>query len=119
MPRNVIGEPPFPVKVLDTDNPVTWAEVNTLLGEAEGVSLCIRSQNGPAKRGGYFFHFQRVGTHFQIMDFERKPIDLLDADALVRLINHASGRQFDSEMLTYCQTVVNLRQDQTVAETDV
>lgn len=117
MPRNVIGAPPFGVRTLDTDVPLTLHHLHDALGEQLGVSLCVRSANGPNNRGGYFFHFERAGTQFLVRDFERNVIGTLEPNELVRLINHVSGRQFDADMLTYCQSVVNFRQDQIAAET--
>ena len=117
MPRNVIGAPPFGMRTLDSDLPLSLHHLQDALGEQLGVSLCIRSANGPDNRGGYFFHFERARTKFLVRDFEKNEIGFLEPDELVRFINHVSGRQFDADMLTYCQSEVNFRQDQIAPET--
>ena len=117
MPRNIIGAPPFVVRTLDTDEPLTLAQLQNALGESPAVSLCVRSVSGPNNRGGYFFHFQRAATGFLVCDFEKNAIGVLEPPDLVRFINHVSGRRFDPEMLSFCQSVVNFRQDQIAAET--
>lgn len=117
MARKVLNSPPFEVRILDTDEPITLHQLRDALGERPGVSLCVRSANGLSNRGGYFFHYERSGPSFLVRDFEANVIDILEPDALVRFINHVSGRKFDAQMLSYCQLVVNLRQDKIVPET--
>lgn len=112
MPRNEIGNTPFSIRTLDSDQPLTLQHIRENLGDALGVSLCIRSVNGPTNRGGYFFHFRRNNADFQVLDIENNLIGTLNPDDLVRFINHVSGRQFDADMLLYCQSEVNFRQDQ-------
>jgi hypothetical protein len=112
MARNVIGNAPFEVSTIDTDSPINEQQVRNALGSKHGVSLCVRSASGPEKRGGYFFHIQVAGADFNLLDFEGHKIDCLVAPRLIRFINHASGRLFDSEMLTYSQSVINFREDQ-------
>ena len=116
MPRNLIGNAPFAVKTLDTDTPIKREQIEALLSNSNAVSVCVRTVNGPAKRGGYFFHVERSSTKFFIRDFEGVRIDELEGEKLVRFINHASGRLFDLEMLEYCQSVINFREDQIHAE---
>jgi hypothetical protein len=118
MPKNIIGAPPFPVQTLDKDEALNLEEITAAIGNSDGVSLCVRSANGPLNRGGYFFHLEPVGDRFSIYDFAGKPIGTLEPNDLVRFVNHVSGRLFDREMLHYCQTEVNFRQDQTVGETE-
>lgn len=112
MPRNVIGASPYAVRTLDVDRSVTVDDITPLLTGNTGVSLCVRSANGHAQRGGYFFHIKRNGANYQICDFEKNEACAFDAAQLVRFINHVSGRQFDAEILNHCQTVINFRQDQ-------
>lgn len=38
-------------------------------------------------------------------------IDTFSISALIKFINHASGRVFDQGMLSYCQQTVNFRVD--------
>lgn len=111
MPRNIIGAAPFEVKVIDSDAPLSLKDITCALGAARGVSICVRSSKGPAKRGGYFFHYAHDGDKYQIFDFEKHLIATLTPDTLLRLVNHASGRQFDDGILNFCQTVINFRQD--------
>lgn len=118
MPRNVIGEAPFAVRTLDTDGPVTIDQITTAIRGQRGVSLCVRSANGPANRGGYFFHIKPSKGGYLVCDFEKIPVDTFDGNTLARFVNHVSGRHFDNDMLLYCQSVVNFRQDQTDDETD-
>jgi len=113
MPRNVIGNTPFTLRVVDSDRPLSSAEISAQLHGQTSMTLLVRSEAGPANRGGYFFHIERVETGYQIYDFEKSPVAILEAERLIRFINHTSGRQFDEEMLLFCQSVVNLRQDQT------
>lgn len=119
MPRNIIGASPYPVQVIDTDTPLDAVQLLSCLGDAPGVSLCVRSAQGPQRRGGYFFHFARAGEQFLLSDFENNPVGPLEPTELVRFINHVSGRLFDPEMLHFCQSVVNFRQDQTTDDLEV
>ena len=122
MAKNSIGKPPFTLKVLDKDEPLTMDDIDKLLKSTKGaVSLCLRSKEGHKDRGGYFFHFQKLpeGQTYRVIDFERNEIATLKSDHLVSFLNHVSGRRFDPEIHTYCQQVVNLRQDQKKYETGV
>ncbi len=112
MPRNIIGKSPFPVKTIETDQPLALDDITSKLGKARGISLCVRTNSGHKNRGGYFFHIEKTDDDFCIIDFEKNLIAKLTARQLVRFINHVSGRQFDTEMLTFCQNVVNFKQDQ-------
>lgn len=113
MPRNVIGQPPFGLRVIDTDEALTQEDIMQCLEASGSVSLCIRSAQGHPRRGGYFFHLrQDQNQRFIIHDFAGQAIDSLDLKSLTRFINHVSGRMFDREMLVYCERVVNFNQDQ-------
>jgi hypothetical protein len=118
MPKNIIGNSPFAIRTIDTDDPVDAQSLQAAIGERSGVSLCIRSANGPVQRGGYFLHVRREGDLFAILDFEGHRLDSLPIDSIVRLANHVSGRRFDQEMLAYCASVINLRQDEIAGEQD-
>lgn len=113
MPKNVLGETPFPLRVIDTDSPLSLEQILGLFHGENAATILVRSEHGPAKRGGYFFHTERSENLFQIFDFERNPIAKLSGDRLTRFINHASGRRFDDEMLLFCQSVVNFKLDET------
>ena len=111
MPRNPLGRIPFRLQVLDLEGAFTEAHLEQLLKQTPSVSLCLRTASGAEERGGFFFHFERVGAGFELFDFQHTKVDTLDRRHLVALINHVSGRRFSEEMLRYCQTVINLRQD--------
>ena len=112
MPRNVIGQPPFELCVIDSDEPLTQRDIIRSLDPSGSVSLCIRSGQGHERRGGYFFHLrQDQNQRFVINDFAGKAIDSVDLEFLTRFVNHVSARVFDREMLAYCQRTVNLSQD--------
>jgi hypothetical protein len=112
MPRNVIGNAPYPVRTIDSDNPITFAQLADIVGTAEGASICLRSATGHQNRGGYFFHFRPHENDFKLLDFVGHEVVRLSPEHLAKFINHASGRVFDEEMLIFSQSVVNLRQDQ-------
>lgn len=112
MPKNIIGQPPYKVRTLDTDRLINSKDINAFFLRSNSVSLCIRTESGHAERGGYFFHIKNKGNTYQIYDFEKKEVCTFSSTELVRFINHVTGRQFDPEMLNYCQTVINIRQDQ-------
>lgn len=122
MARNTIGDAPFPVCGIESDAPLSVERVIQAVDEAGGsASLCVRSVHGHANRGGYFCHVEKIegGQRYRIYDFERHPVATLEPEYLVRFINHISGRQFDGEMLVFCQETVNIRLDQTEGGADV
>jgi hypothetical protein len=112
MPRNVIGSSPFPLETLELDRPITLEDIRNKLGKRMGVSLCVRSLKGHENRGGYFFHIEKDKANYRILNFKKDVIGILSPEQLVRFVNHVSGRQFDEEMLLYCQAEVNFKQDQ-------
>jgi hypothetical protein len=114
MPRNPLGKAPFPLRMLDTDDPMAEKDLLSNLRSAGGsVTLCIRSVRGHSDRGGFFFNICVAEDGlYQILDFKGSEIDRLPMESLVRLVNHVSGRKFDQDMWVYCQTVLNFRQDQ-------
>jgi len=116
MPRNVIGDPPFPPIVLfDESRDFTVNDLERISRERpDGVSICVRYPEGRENRGGYFFHFalsqERVGE-FQVFDFERRPVKIFPAASLVEFINHCTGRRFDERVFVLCQTELNFLKD--------
>lgn len=119
MPRNIIGEPPFDVLTIDSDVALNISDIEQAMEDRTGVSVCVRSATGHERRGGYFFHIERAEQDYNVFDFEKNLVGTLNPTDLMRFINHVSGRLFDQDMLTYCQSVVNLRQDQTAPDTEV
>lgn len=112
MPRNIIGASPFPVQTIELDRPLTLDDILGKLRNAPGVSLCVRTASGHKNRGGYFFHIEKANSDYRILDFNKNVVATLTPQRLVRFVNHVSGRQFDTEMLLFCQSVVNFKQDQ-------
>ena len=113
MARNIIGSLPFTLYTIDTDNEILKTELESIFSRYPQVSLCVRSQSGPPDRGGYFFHFEinPNGNTVNLYDITHTNIDTLSLDTAVRFLNHASGRKYDEEMLRYCQSYVNFKQD--------
>lgn len=116
MPKNVIGDPPFPpVEVIDKNDLFTRADLDSILSKRpNGATICLRYEDGPHERGGYFFHFspsKDVGK-FTIYDFEKRPVKDFSPEALVAFINHCSGRQFDNPSFILCQTELNFLKDE-------
>ena len=116
MPRKVLHTPPFPVLIVDRDEPFDEAGLFALLVHNEGRTLCVRSAAGHPNRGGYFFHVLPGPEANWLYDFEGRKVRLFDAPTLVRFMNHVCGRRFDSEMLALCQSEINLMQDETEEE---
>jgi hypothetical protein len=118
MPRNVIGEAPFPPLVLFDDDRLFAADDLRRIAETRGgngISVCIRYSEGPEKRGGYFFHFRPLpddGNSFTLFDFERRELGTFSTVQLVRFINHCTGRKFDEDAFILCQTVLNFLKDE-------
>lgn len=113
MPKNVIGKAPFPVRTVESDDPLTLPQLRAALGAGKRVTLCLRSAEGHPERGGYYFHLADVGGELALFDFEGEEVATLSPAEAVRFINHASGRRFDAEMLAFCRSTINLRRDQT------
>lgn len=106
------GPVPFPpLQLLDTDSPVEQDRLLDLLAKRRQASVLVRSESGPVQRGGYFFHIRKNPGGIEFVDFSGTPVTTLTYDEATRLINHASGRRFDPEMLVKCQRIINLRQD--------
>lgn len=118
MPRHRIGNSPFPLKRLDKDELVTLRDLEQTLAPQGMATISLRSSLGPPDRGGYFFNLRKEGDLFHIFDFEGNEVGTLTSVQIVRFVNHVSGRLFDQEMFTYCQAVVNLRQDEIGPEPD-
>ena len=113
MARNIIGSLPFTLHTVDTDNEILPTELESIFLSYPQVSLCVRSQSGHTDRGGYFFHFEinPDDNTVNLYDITRTKIDTLSLENAIRFLNHASGRKYDEEMLRYCQSYVNFKQD--------
>ncbi len=105
-------QPRFPVVTLDADGPISAGQMAPLLEGAPGVTLCVRSAQGHASRGGYFFCVSKEApTAYRVETVEGDYVASFDPSALLRFINHATGRLFDAEMLEICQNRINFRED--------
>jgi hypothetical protein len=116
MAKNTIGTAPFPpVLVLDKNEPLSDVDLQEALrGRFNGLSLCLRYETGPIKRGGYFFHIKppqdEVGL-YSVYDFERRLLTSLEFEALLRFVNHCTGRKFDENSFNLCATQLNFLTD--------
>lgn len=106
-------QPKYPIKVIDTDSPISQEQLNNAFGDSNAITLCVRSENGHPNRGGYFFCIckEQQSEEIHLETIEGDDIDMLALEQLIRFINHASGLLFDREMLTYCQNSINFRTD--------
>lgn len=112
----LFGPVPFPpLCVVDRDEAVDEVLLHLCLStRPAGLSILLRSGNGAPQRGGYFFHLSTDQEEVRFHDFEGKLLIMLSLAEAVRLINHASGRLFDAEMLDRCQREINLRHDEEI-----
>ena len=73
-----IGKTPYKLVKLDCDEIIDWDHINNLNENLEnGVSLCLRSEDGHPQRGGYFFHFIKDSTNtdkYTVYDFYKNKI---------------------------------------------
>lgn len=105
-------QPRFPVVTIDTDSPLTDTQVANKLQSVEGVTFCIRSENGHPERGGHFFCVSKRDEQEYVLEtIEGVLIDTFLLSELVVFMNHVTGLKFDKRMLTYCQNSVNFRDD--------
>jgi hypothetical protein len=114
MAKNLIGDPPFPPVVLfDHDRLFNEADLRALsLRQPDGITLCIRSPTGHAKRGGYFFHFKPMPNgDFMLYEFDSTERRAFTSADLILFINHCTGREFHEPSLLLCQTELNFRKD--------
>ncbi len=107
------GPVPYPpLSVVDRDEPVDEAWLAEQLVAAQGgVSLLLRSDDGANQRGGFFFHISLSENSVSFHDFSGLQLVSLPLAEAAKLINHASGRAYNEDMLTLCQRTINLRQD--------
>lgn len=105
-------QPHYELKTIDTDEEITYTDIQPLVDMDSGVTLCVRSKNGHINRGGYFFCVIKVADDsYQLETIEGDIVDVFTSKQLVCFINHASGKKFESEMLDYCQNSINFRAD--------
>ena len=105
-------QPKYPIKTLDTDNVISSAQITYLLSDSHQLTLCVRSENGHPNRGGYYFCISEKSTNtYDLETIEGVYVDTFSIDDLTTLINHASGKKFNREMLDYCQNSINFRTD--------
>lgn len=105
-------QPRFPLVKLDTDEPITEELLLALLNQNNGLTLCVRSLNGHANRGGHFFCIKKQEDDSILLEtMEQEYVDTFPAPSMLRFINHACGLKFDREMQLYCQNSLNFRTD--------
>lgn len=105
-------QPQYPIKTLDTDNVIQSSQVASLLSEYHQITLCVRSENGHPNRGGYYFCISKKGTNtYDLETIEGVYVDTFSLNNLTTLINHASGKMFNQQILDYCQNNINFRTD--------
>lgn len=106
-------QPKYPIKVIDTNSPISLEQLNNAFDGLKAITLCIRAENGHPNRGGHFFciHNNRHAEEMYLETIEGDNVDMFAPEQLIRLINHASGLLFDREMLIYCQNSINFRTD--------
>lgn len=105
-------QPQYPIKTLDTDNVIPSDQIASLLSTHHQITLCVRSENGHPSRGGYYFCIsEKSANTYDLETIEGVYVDTFSLDDLTTLINHASGKKFNQEMLDYCQNSINFRTD--------
>ena len=106
-------QPRYPIKVIDTNSPITLDQLHNAFGGLDAITLCVRSENGHPNRGGHFFCIYN-DPHTEEMCLETMEGDYVDTfspEWIIKLINHISGLIFDREILIYCQNNINFRAD--------
>lgn len=116
MPKKKFEGIPFsPVVSIDTDTPIVEDQVvNIFKKYPKGVTLCIRSSEGHANRGGYFFHVLPVDDDLskcELYNIEKTLVATLAVKYIILFINHCSGLDFNEWAFQFCQAVVNFRLD--------
>ncbi len=116
MPKKTLGNLPFPpMERVDTDTPIEPEALEAiLLDRPNGVSICVRSLNGPEDRGGFFFHIRPKPDNqpaYELVNFEKLVAASFDVENLAVFMNHCSGLAFDEASFQLCQTTINFRLD--------
>ncbi len=113
MAPRTFGSLPHSLELVDSDDALSRSTALALVDRHGGsVSLCVRTASGHASRGGYFFHIAKAGDDsITFSDVTGASVITLKTETALRLINHASGRVFDAEMLRLCQTTINFKED--------
>lgn len=106
-------QPQYPIKVIDTNSPITLEQLNNAFDGLDAITLCVRSENGHPNRGGHFFCIRNnlYTEEMRLETIEGDYVDTFAPEQMTRLINHISGLLFDREILTYCQNSINFRTD--------
>lgn len=104
-------QPRYPLITVDTNEPITVDQISSILDENEGVTLCVRQEDGHPNRGGHFFCIHSENGVVLLETMEQDYVDSFSVENLVRFINHASGLLFDRDMQLYCQNSLNFRDD--------
>jgi hypothetical protein len=109
---NLSQQPHYPIKTIDTDEPILSSQLIPLFTNDNGITLCVRSKSGHPQRGGYFFCITKESEDLYILEtIEGVEVDTFDLPSLISFINHASGKKFNAQLLDYCQNSINFRND--------
>ena len=110
---DLLFQPKYNVITIDTDEPVSQAQLMEILNHQNGVTLCVRSGHGHPKRGGHFFCITYAENGEIILEtMEQVYVDNFSVPDCIRFINHACGLRFDEEMQLYCQNSIHFRDDE-------
>ena len=106
-------QPQYPIRVMNTDTPISLCQLHEAFDTLDAITLCIRSNVGHTNRGGFFFCIKRDQSTDQMIleSIEGDIIDIFSSNNMVTFINHVSGLQFNKEILIYCQNHINFRTD--------
>ena len=106
-------QPRFPLRLIDTDTPITIDQFHELLRHDTEIMLCVRSATGHPHRGGYFFciKYNNVTNQYELETVEGIRVANFTENNIVIFINHVAGLQFNNDMLSFCQNNINFRRD--------
>lgn len=111
----MVKERELPFKTLNflTRSELSPQKLKSCLESAEeegygGVSVCIRTDKGPDKRGGYLFHYQTEDDGIKILyfPFDKEHSKKIDSwTELHRFIVHVIGEGWDEEKWKLSQKI--------------
>lgn len=111
-------QPKGVLTIIDSDAALSKTLFLPCFRGKSNVLLLIRSEKGDPKRGGFFFNIEKTGDDsFVFMTMENAPVaEAFSCENSLKLINHVSGRVFCEDMLSLCQSVINIRSDSETAQ---
>ena len=110
----LLRQPRFPLRLINTDTPITIDQFHELLRRDTEIMLCVRSATGHPNRGGYFFciRYNNATNQYELETVEGIRVANFTENNIVIFINHVAGLQFNNDMLLYCQNNINFRHDE-------